>query len=174
MKPGELELWADGSCPVPYGPGGWGYVLRFCDSQGVIHEREGNGGAESTTNNRMELQAVIEGLRAIRGERNLTVYCDSEYVVKAFTHGWLEKWVSKGWHKSTGGMVLNQDLWKLLLELESRHNVTWKWVKGHANIELNERCDVLAAEGRPIVLTTEEELERDFEHALYGDRTDGV
>lgn len=170
MKPGEVEVWADGSCPVPHGPGGWAYILRFCKSDGSIIEKEGFGGAEETTNNRMELQAVIEGLRALTRPCRVTVHCDSEYVTKAFTDGWLDRWVSNGWRTSKKGLVLNVDLWKLLMMEEERHDwVGWQWVKGHDGIDLNERCDVLADLARPVVLTSEEELEHALDFALAGE-----
>ena len=132
-----IYLYTDGAASGNPGPGGWGAVLE-CGSL----RKEMSGGFRLTTNNRMELLAVIMGLEAIKWERaDVQVWSDSSYVVKAITEGWLEKWIAKGWKK-----VKNPDLWQRFLPLYRTHNVTFHWLKGHAGHPQNERCDALAVE----------------------------
>ena len=136
----NVTLYTDGACSGNPGPGGYGAILQYTDRNGTLHEREYSEGFESTTNNRMELLAVIRGLQAIRWERaDVEVWSDSQYVVKAITEGWLETWVAKNWKK-----VKNPDLWQEFLPLYRAHNVTFHWLKGHAGHPENERCDRLA------------------------------
>ena len=118
--------------------GGWGAILMYNDAK-----KEISGGESQTTNNRMELTAVIKGLEALKEECNVDIYSDSAYVVNAFLQDWITNWQNNGW-KSKKGMVLNIDLWQRLIELTKKHNVTWHKVKGHADNEFNNRCDALA------------------------------
>ena len=130
-----IELWTDGSGLATGGPGGWAYVLRAIDDLGlVVREREGSGGipGPDCTNNRAELTAVIEGLRALERPCGLTVASDSEYVVAAFTDGWLDRWRANGWRNRDGAPVANRDLWVTLHVAASLHLIDWRLVKGHA------------------------------------------
>ena len=126
------------------GPGGWGAVLRY-----GAHERELSGGEAQTTNNRMELTAVIEALRLLKEPCEVELYSDSKYVIDALSKGWVYGWQKKGWVKSDKKPALNVDLWERLLPLIAAHDVRYHWVKGHAENEYNNRCDELAvAESR--------------------------
>lgn len=130
-----IYLFTDGASSGNPGPGGYGVILR-CGSL----EKEMSGGFECTTNNRMELLAVIVGLEAIKWEKaTVEVYSDSSYVVKAINEGWLQNWERKGWRR-----VKNVDLWQRFLAVYKRHKVTFNWVRGHAGHPENERCDALA------------------------------
>ena len=132
-----IDLYTDGASSGNPGPGGWGAVLVCGELR-----KEMSGGFACTTNNRMELTAVIEGLKAIKWEdAEVEVWSDSQYVVKAVTEGWLENWIRKQWKK-----VKNPDLWQEFLTLYRRHRVTFHWIKGHAGHPENERCDRLAVE----------------------------
>lgn len=138
MKMKKVTLYTDGACSGNPGPGGWGAVLIYGD-----HEKDLSGGEKDTTNNRMEMLAVIEGLRALKGACEVSIYTDSTYVMKGMTE-WLAGWKAKGWKTASKKPVKNKDLW---LELEAelaRHKVDWNWVKGHAGDEYNERADQLA------------------------------
>ena len=131
----EIILYTDGASRGNPGPGGYGVVISCGD-----YEKEFSGGFARTTNNRMELMAVIVGLEAIRWENaRVNVFSDSTYVVKAVTQGWIQNWQQKGWKK-----VKNVDLWQRFLAVYSRHQVTFTWIKGHAANPKNERCDRLA------------------------------
>lgn len=144
------ELWTDGACSGNPGPGGWAFILIARRPDGsVLKQFEGSGGERQTTNNRMELKAALEGLRALSRPTALTIHPDSSYLVNAFTDGWLRKWQSNGW-KSGSKPVKNQDLWRELLEAVKPHTITWARVKGHANSALNNRCDALAVHQRDI------------------------
>jgi ribonuclease HI len=134
-----VEIWADGACSGNPGPGGWGAVLRLGD-----RVRELSGGDPQTTNNRMELTAVLEGLRALTRPVDVVIHVDSSYVERAFTQGWLEGWRRNGWRTAGKQPVKNRDLWEQLATEVERHRVTWKRVKGHSGVELNERADALA------------------------------
>jgi ribonuclease HI len=134
-----VEIWADGACSGNPGPGGWGAVLRLGD-----RVRELSGGDPQTTNNRMELTAVLEGLRALTRPVDVVIHVDSSYVERAFTQGWLEGWRRNGWRTAGKQPVKNRDLWEQLAAEVERHRVTWKRVKGHSGVELNERADALA------------------------------
>lgn len=141
-KKSPIYLYTDGAASGNPGPGGYGIVLKCGDIR-----KELSGGFRLTTNNRMELLAVIKGLEAIRWENaQVEVYSDSTYVVKALTEGWLDTWVAKGWKK-----VKNPDLWQSFLPLYKKHKVSFHWIKGHAGHPENERCDRLAvaAYGQP-------------------------
>mgnify|MGYP002856141602 CR=1 FL=1 len=137
-------LYTDGACSVNPGPGGYGIVLR-CGS----YEKELSGGFSLTTNNRMELLAVILGLEVIKWEKaSVRVFSDSSYVVKAVNEGWLFSWEKRGWKKSDRKKVENIDLWQRFLLVYRRHEVTFQWVEGHAGHPENERCDRLAVAAR--------------------------
>ena len=139
-----VKLYTDGACSGNPGPGGWGAILEF---NGV--EKELSGGERQTTNNRMELTAVIEGLRALKEPCNVELYSDSKYVVDALKKGWAVGWQKRGWIKSDKAPALNPDLWETLLALCKQHRVTCHWVKGHAQNAKNNRCDEMAvAESR--------------------------
>jgi ribonuclease HI len=134
-----VELWTDGACSGNPGPGGWAAVLRWNG-----HLKELSGGDPQTTNNRMELMSVIEGLRALTRPVDVVVHVDSAYVEGAFTQGWIDRWRQNGWRTAGKQPVKNRDLWEALAEEVARHRVTWKRVAGHAGVELNERADRLA------------------------------
>ncbi len=135
----KVEIFTDGACSGNPGPGGWGAILRYGG-----HEKELSGGEADTTNNRMELTAVIEALKALKERCDVTVTTDAKYVCDAVTTGWAESWRAKGWRKADNKPALNPDLWEELLDLLSRQNVTFVWVKGHNDHPENERCDRLA------------------------------
>ncbi len=140
-----VRLYSDGAARGnPDGPGGYGVVLEFTDSKGKLHVRELSEGFPKTTNNRMELLGVITGLEALNRPCRVLVYSDSQYVVKAFTDGWLDSWQKHGWRKADKTPVLNQDLWERLLAAARPHEVAWNWIRGHAGHPQNERCDQLA------------------------------
>lgn len=135
----KVEIYTDGACSGNPGRGGWGAVLVYAG-----HEKELSGGAENTTNNRMELTAVIEALAALREPCEVTLTSDSKYVIDALTLGWAEGWRARGWKKADKSPALNADLWERLLHLVEMHKMTYVWVKGHAGHPYNERCDRLA------------------------------
>lgn len=137
----HVQIFTDGACSGNPGPGGWGTVLRFGE-----HEKELSGGAADTTNNRMELTAVIEGLKALKEPCEVTLTTDSKYVCDSILKRWVYGWRARGWKKSDGKPALNVDLWEQLLPLLEKHKVTFVWVKGHAGHPENERCDRLAVE----------------------------
>ena len=133
-----VELYTDGACLGNPGPGGWAALLRFNGT-----EKELSGGDPGTTNNRMEMQAVIEGLKALSRPSTVTVYTDSQYVQKGITE-WINGWKASGWKTAAKKPVKNVDLWLELDKTQERHSVTWQWVKGHAGHPENERVDDLA------------------------------
>ena len=135
----EVFLYTDGACSGNPGAGGWAAVLRYGK-----HEKELSGGEAQTTNNRMELTAVIEGLQALKESCAVSVYSDSKYVVDAVNQGWARKWQQNGWMRNKKEPALNPDLWEKLLTLLDRHQVAFYWVKGHDGHQENERCDRLA------------------------------
>ena len=133
-----VEIFADGACSGNPGPGGWGAILR-CGGQ----EKELAGFDPETTNNRMELTAAIAGLTALKRPCRVRLTTDSEYLKKGMTE-WLPGWLRRGWKNAQRQPVANRDLWEQLLALSSRHQVEWRWVRGHAGHAENERCDALA------------------------------
>lgn len=135
----HVDIFTDGACSGNPGPGGWGTVLRF-----GAHEKELSGGEAHTTNNRMELSAVIAGLAALKEPCDVTLTTDSKYVVDSVTKRWVYGWQSRGWVKADKKPALNADLWQQLLPLLEKHTVKFVWVKGHAGHPENERCDRLA------------------------------
>lgn len=136
-----IDIYADGACKGNPGPGGWGALLRAGG-----HERELFGGEAHTTNNRMELTAVIRALEALRRPSRVRVYTDSQYVQQGIS-GWIHGWKRKGWKTAGGTPVKNADLWRHLDALAAQHNVEWHWVRGHAGHPENERADALANRG---------------------------
>ena len=135
----HVTIYTDGACIGNPGPGGYGAVL--------LHEgnrQELSGGYRWTTNNRMEIMAVLAGLRSLKEPCRVTVFSDSRYVVDAMSKGWAESWRDKGWRKRDKTPALNPDLWEEMLDLSERHQVEFRWVKGHAGDPENERCDELA------------------------------
>ena len=141
----NVILYSDGSARGnPNGPGGYGCLLRYEDTNHVIHERTFSAGYKKTTNNRMELMGVITGLEALTKPCNVTVISDSKYVTDAFNAHWIEGWIKRNWKTANGSPVKNIDLWKRLLEASKPHNVTFQWIKGHAGHPENELCDSLA------------------------------
>ena len=135
----EVQIYTDGGCEPNPGAGGWGVVLIYGE-----HRKELSGGYGLTTNNRMEIMAVIKGLEALKEPCVVKVYSDSEYVVKAMTLGWVERWKRRGWHRKGNKVAANYDLWARLDALCQEHEVEFIWVKGHADIPGNERADQLA------------------------------
>lgn len=135
----KVELYTDGACRGNPGPGGWGAILVYGK-----YRRELSGGEESTTNNRMELTAAIEGLSALKEPCEVTLTSDSRYLVDAVTLGWLDEWRRKNWRLKSHGTVKNPELWEKLATLLALHRVNFVWVKGHDGHPENERCDQLA------------------------------
>lgn len=135
----KVDLYTDGACSGNPGKGGYGGILIYGE-----HTKEYSGYNPDTTNNRMEITAVIEGLKMLKEPVELNIYSDSAYVVNAFELGWLENWQSNGWRTSGKKPVQNVELWQELLEKLAPHTVTWHKVKGHADNEYNNRCDKLA------------------------------
>lgn len=157
----EVEIYTDGACSGNPGPGGWAAILVYGP-----HEKELSGYETSTTNNRMELRAAIEGLQALKEPCRVKLYSDSAYVVNAFRQGWLARWQRTGWRTADRQPVENRDLWERLLELVAVHQVEWRKVRGHAGHAYNERCDLLA---RAAARRAEEEV-RGQRDAGPGDR----
>ena len=137
----ELTIYTDGACSGNPGPGGWGAILLYGE-----HRKELSGGEKLTTNNRMEITAVIEALRRLKEPCKVKVYSDSAYVVNCFRQGWMHNWKRNGWKNSKGQPVENQELWKELDQLMDKHQVEYIKVKGHSDNELNNHCDFLARE----------------------------
>lgn len=135
----KVEIFTDGACSGNPGPGGWGAVLRYNG-----REKELSGGEINTTNNRMELTAVIEALGCLKEPCSVTLTTDSKYVADAISKGWAVSWQKNGWRKADKKPALNSDLWEKLLNLLKTHDVTINWVKGHAGHPENEHCDALA------------------------------
>ncbi len=134
-----VTLYTDGACSGNPGPGGWGAILCYGE-----HELSLSGGEAHTTNNRMELTAVIEGLKKLKEPCIVELYSDSKYVIDALSKGWAWGWKKKGWVKSDKKPALNPDLWDVLLALVQTHEVQYHWVKGHADNVYNNRCDAMA------------------------------
>ena len=141
----QVRTFTDGACSGNPGPGGWGAVLQFCD-----HERELHGGAKDTTNNRMELTAAIEALKALNEPCRVSLTTDSTYVKDGITQ-WLANWKRNGWKTAAKKPVKNQDLWQALDHESARHEIDWCWVKGHSGHPENERADRLANLGMDAV-----------------------
>ena len=150
-----VKIYTDGAARGnPDGPGGYGTVLHYVDSKGVLHEREYSQGYVRTTNNRMELMAAIVGLEALTRPCEVELYSDSKYLTDAFNKNWIDGWIRKNWRRGKNEPVKNRELWERLLKAMHPHHVTFIWVKGHDGHEMNERCDVLAttaADGNDLI-----------------------
>jgi ribonuclease HI len=133
-----IDIWTDGACSGNPGPGGWGAVLRYGET-----EKELSGAEAATTNNRMELMAAIEALSALKRESKVLLHTDSKYVMDGVTK-WIHGWKKNGWKTADKKPVKNEDLWRKLDEANARHEVTWRWVKGHSDDVMNDRADALA------------------------------
>ncbi len=145
----RIDIFTDGACKGNPGPGGWGAILRM-----GAHEKEMSGGEPETTNNRMEMMAVIKALNALKEPCDVTVHTDSRYVIDGMTK-WLAGWLKRGWKNAAKQPVKNDDLWRAMMEAVAPHKVRWQWVKGHAGHAENERADRLASDaadeaGRPV------------------------
>lgn len=134
-------IYTDGACSGNPGPGGYGAILRCGD-----YVREISGGYRLTTNNRMELTAIVKSLEQLKKPCRVELYSDSRYVVDAFNLGWVSGWVGRGWSKANRSAVKNVDLWKKIIDLARPHKISWIWVKGHSDNDFNSRCDRLAVE----------------------------
>ncbi|QQE81113.1 ribonuclease HI [Alicyclobacillus sp. SO9] len=140
----QIEIWTDGACSGNPGPGGWAAVLTY---EG--HTKEISGGEENTTNQRMEIAAVMNALESLKEPCDVTIYSDSAYVINCFKQKWYVSWQKNGWKNSKGQPVQNRDLWERLLDARNSHHIQFEKVKGHAGVDLNERCDELAREAIP-------------------------
>lgn len=134
-----VTVYTDGACSVNPGVGGWGAILKYGET-----EKEISGSEEYTTNNRMELTAVIEALKCLKMPCEVDLYTDSSYVYNSFKNGWIWNWIRNGWKTANKSPVENQDLWNELLKLNRVHKINWNKVKGHSDNEFNNRCDKLA------------------------------
>ena len=139
----QVSIYTDGACSGNPGPGGWGAILCYKGT-----EKEISGGEQETTNNRMELTAVIEALKCLKEACEIDLWSDSKYVIDGLEKGWAESWRKNGWRKSDRKPALNPDLWDVLLNLIAEHEIRYHWVKGHAENEFNNRCDALAVAAR--------------------------
>ena len=135
----KVDIFTDGACSGNPGPGGWGAILRYGSK-----ELELSGGENPTTNNRMELTAVIEALKKLNQKCDITIYTDSKYVADGLGKGWAAGWKKNGWKKADKKPALNPDLWDELLSLNDKHTITIQWIKGHASHPENEKCDRMA------------------------------
>ena len=135
----EITIYTDGACSGNPGPGGWGAILMYKNAK-----KEISGGMKNTTNNIMEITAVLEALKCLKVESDVQVYSDSAYVVNAFKQGWIYNWIKKGWKTASGENVKNKELWQELYELTKKHKVEFIKVKGHSDNEYNNRCDEMA------------------------------
>ncbi|MBQ7502312.1 ribonuclease HI [bacterium] len=139
----DVTIYTDGACSGNPGPGGWGAVLIHNPTKTEKHVSEG---APATTNNRMEMTAVLEALKLLKRPVSVLLYSDSNYVTNAFNQKWLAKWQRNGWMKNKNTPVANADLWQAILQAAAPHRITWKHVPGHQNIYYNELCDKMARE----------------------------
>ncbi|MCR5487070.1 MAG: ribonuclease HI [Lachnospiraceae bacterium] len=140
----EVTIYSDGSSRGNPGPGGYGTILQYRDGAGTLHEREYSEGFPDTTNNRMEIMGVLRGFKELRKPCRVHVVSDSQYVVNAFSKGWLENWQAHGWRGSDKKTVKNVDLWQELLAVMEPHEADFSWIRGHDGHAENERCDRLA------------------------------
>lgn len=135
----KVTIYTDGACSGNPGPGGWAAILISGENK-----KEISGGCKETTNNIMELTAILEGLKALKVECEVDIYSDSAYSVNAFNQGWIYNWIKKGWRTADGSEVKNKEIWQEIYALTKKHKVTFIKVKGHSDVELNNRCDELA------------------------------
>lgn len=148
MEKPIVEVYTDGACSNNPGSGGYGIVLMYKNSNGEVHKKEFSRGFKMTTNNRMELLAVVDALNLLKKPCKIKLFSDSKYVIEAINSNWLEGWQAKNWRLNTKNPVKNIDLWKKFLEAQKPHDIDFIWVKGHASNEYNNRCDFLAVEAR--------------------------
>jgi len=137
----KVQIYTDGACSGNPGPGGYGVILQYGNKR-----KELSGGFKNTTNNRMELMAIIAGLSALNEPCEVELYTDSQYIVNAINQGWAERWQKNGWKRNKKEKAKNPDLWQQILDLLKKHKVTFYWVRGHAGHPENERCDQLAVQ----------------------------
>lgn len=137
----HIQIFTDGACSGTPGPGGWGAILRY-----KAHEKELSGGEAETTNNRMELMALVAALEQLKEPCEIDLCSDSQYVINGLQKGWAKGWRARGWKKADKSPALNSDLWARLLDLSEAHTIHYNWIKGHAGHPENERCDRLAVE----------------------------
>ena len=137
----HIQIFTDGACSGNPGPGGWGAILRY-----KAHEKELSGGEAETTNNRMELMALIAALEQLKEPCEIDLCSDSQFVINGLQKGWAKGWRARGWKKADKSPALNSDLWARLLDLSEAHTIHYNWIKGHAGHPENERCDRLAVE----------------------------
>ena len=142
----HVDIWTDGASKGNPGPGGYGIVLKYVDKNGELHKKEIKEAFESTTNNRMEVMSAILALKELKEPCEVTLTSDSKYLVNAFNEKWIDSWIKNDFRRGKSDEVKNIDLWEELIALTKKHKVTFKWVKGHADNEDNERCDELANE----------------------------
>lgn len=135
----KVTIYTDGACSGNPGPGGWAAVLIAGE-----YKKEISGGNKETTNNIMELTAILEALKALKKECEVELYSDSAYCVNAFNQGWIYNWIKKGWKTADGSIVKNKEIWQEIYDLTKKHKVNFNKVKGHSDVELNNRCDELA------------------------------
>lgn len=135
----KVTIYTDGACSGNPGPGGWAAVLIYGE-----HKKEISGGCKDTTNNIMELTAILKALKALKTECEVELYSDSAYSVNAFNQGWIYNWIKKGWKTADGKEVKNKEIWQEIYRLTKKHKVNFNKVKGHSDVELNNRCDELA------------------------------
>ena len=141
----EVKIFTDGSAKKnPNGPGGYGAILQYTDRSGTTHEKEISAGYDSTTNNRMELMAVIAALETLQRPCRIELFTDSQYITNTMTKGWIENWKLNNWRNGSNKHVKNRELWERLLKAAENHAVTWNWIKGHNGHPQNERCDRMA------------------------------
>jgi len=159
MTKPTVKIYTDGACANNPGAGGYGVILMYEDEKGILHKKEISKGFKITTNNRMELLAVIDALSSLKKPCNIKLYSDSKYVIDAINQKWLDGWILKNWKLNTKNPVKNIDLWKKFLEAKKDHEIEFIWVKGHASNEFNNRCDKLAVEAR-----SKENLEEDKDY----------
>ena len=162
----RVTIYTDGSARGnPEGPGGYGAVLEYWDTKGILHEKEISAGYRRTTNNRMEMMAVIAALEALNRPCEVDLYSDSRYIVDTFNLKWIDNWIKKGWKRGKNEPVKNVDLWKRMLRAMEKQEVTFHWLKGHDGNEQNERCDRLAtsaADGKELL------IDEAYEQSLRG------
>ncbi|HON57474.1 MAG TPA: ribonuclease HI [bacterium] len=155
-----VELYADGACSVNPGPGGYAYILIYGEKQKIA-----SAGYRKTTNNRMELLGIIDGLKQLKYPCNVNIYTDSQYVANAFNKNWLNKWKRQNWKRQKTEELKNVDLWKELYELSLKHNLKFHWIKGHSENELNKKCDELAVKAyKSENLLVDENFEKEQEN----------
>ena len=156
----KVTIYTDGACSSNPGPGGYGIVLMFTKNDGSVVKKELSKGFKNTTNNRMELLAVIDALQSLKIPCCVDIYSDSKYVTDAINQKWLEGWVSKNWKLNTKNPAKNIDLWQKYLAIQKEHDIKFIWVKGHNDNEFNEKCDKLAVMARS---NTELEEDKGYE-----------